>query len=90
MQTRVSDWYTGQTCAFCEARFDEVHWHDRRPALVGADGATVQWNEIAAEKLPEIFETHRPVCWSCHVAETFRREHPELVTDRGREKRTGT
>ena len=31
VQTRVSDWYTGQTCAFCDARFDEVHWHDRRP-----------------------------------------------------------
>ena len=23
-----------------------------------------------------------PVCWNCHIAESFRREHPDLVTDR--------
>ena len=26
--------------------------------------------------------THLPVCWNCHIAESFRREHPELVVDR--------
>ena len=42
------------------------------------------WNEIA-EKLPEVFETPLPVCWSCHTAETFRREHQERVVEREQE-----
>jgi hypothetical protein len=42
----------------------------------------VQWSEIPAEKLQEVMRTHQPVCWNCHIAETFRREHPELVVDR--------
>jgi hypothetical protein len=32
--------------------------------------------------LQETFATHQPVCWDCHIAQTFRREHAELVTDR--------
>jgi hypothetical protein len=78
----VADWYKGQACIYCKKPFGEIHWHDRRPALMGPDLKTMQWNEIAAEKLPEIFKTHWPVCWDCHIAETFRREHPERVVDR--------
>jgi len=37
---------------------------------------------IPAEKLQEVLRTDWPVCWNCHVAETFRREHPELVVNR--------
>ena len=37
---------------------------------------------MCGEQLPEIFATHQPVCWNCHIAESFRRLHPELVTDR--------
>jgi hypothetical protein len=32
--------------------------------------------------LPEVFLTYAPVCWDCHIAETLRREHPELIVDR--------
>jgi integrase len=49
---------------------------------MGPDRKTVQWSDLPAEKLPQVFETHRPVCWSCHIAQTFRRGHPELVVDR--------
>lgn len=80
--TLVTDWYRGKNCVYCDRPFQELHWHDRPPALRTPDGKTLQWDEVAAEKLPEIFETHLPVCWSCHMAETFRREHPELVVDR--------
>lgn len=80
--TLVTDWYRGKNCVYCQRPFEEVHWHDRPPALRTPDGKTLQWDEVAAEKLPEIFETHLPVCWSCHMAETFRREHPEHVVDR--------
>jgi hypothetical protein len=47
------------------------------PAMV-----TLQWTAIPPEKLGEVFATARPVCWDCHIAESFRREHTELVTDR--------
>jgi hypothetical protein len=82
VRTKVSEWYRGRVCAYCHKPFHELHWHDHRPALIGPDRKTVQWNEVAADKLQELFETHVPVCWSCHIAETFRREHPERVVDR--------
>jgi hypothetical protein len=80
--TKVVDWYRGRSCAYCRKPFGELNWHDHRPALLGTDGKTEQWSEVAAETLPEIFATHLPVCWSCHIAQTFRREHPERVIDR--------
>ena len=61
----VSDWYRSRVCAFCHQPLLELHRHDHRPALVGPDGKTRQWSDAAPEKLPELFETHLPVCWSC-------------------------
>ncbi len=78
----AQQWYRGRACAYCRKPIDKIHWHDHRPALLSPEKKTVQWSQIPAEKLPEVFETHLPVCWSCHVAETFRREHPERVVDR--------
>ena len=83
----VSRWYEGKTCAFCHKSMTALHHLDHAPALLGPDAKTVEWKEVRPEQLPEIFETHRPVCWNCHVTETFRRLHPELVTDRPFEPR---
>jgi hypothetical protein len=80
--TKVCDWYRGRACVYCHKPFSGLHWHDHRPALIGPDRKTVQWSDLPAEKLPEIFESHVPVCWSCHIAETFRREYPERFVDR--------
>ena len=80
--TVINRWYQGQVCAYCHKPFGEIHWHDHPPALLSKEQKTVQWNDIPAENLQDALGTHRPVCWSCHVAETFRREHPELVVDR--------
>ena len=78
----LSDWYQGKSCAFCRREFHAIHWHDHKPGLVGPDGAVVSWDSFRAEQVVDVLATHRPVCWDCRVAETFRREHPELVTDR--------
>ena len=51
-------------------------------ALLDPDHRTIEWRQLRPEQLPDVFSTHRPVCWNCHVAETFRRLHPELVVDR--------
>lgn len=80
--TIVNLWYQGQECAYCHKRFADIHWHDHPPALLNKDGKTVEWKEIPAEDLQAALGTHRPVCWSCHVAETFRREHADAVVDR--------
>ncbi len=78
----LADWYRGKPCVYCGKPFGEIRWHDHKPALRRPDGVTVEWHEIAVEALPEVLNTHQPVCWNCHIAETFRRTHPELVTDR--------
>jgi len=78
----VADWYKGKSCAYCHKPFTEMHWHDRHPALLSPQRVAKQWNELPPEQLPGIFETHLPVCWNCYIAETFRRQYPERVTDR--------
>jgi hypothetical protein len=78
----VSEWYEGKSCAFCRKPFGSLHHLDHAPALLGPDSKTAEWREFRPEQLPDVFATHKPVCWNCHVTETFRRLHPELVTNR--------
>jgi hypothetical protein len=80
--TKVCDWYRGRACAYCRKPFLELQWHDHRPALLSPESNMMQWSEVAPEQLPELFETHLPVCWNCYIAETFRRQYPERVVDR--------
>lgn len=83
----VSKWYEGKKCVYCQKVFGPLHHLDHAPALLGPDFKTTEWKNIRAERLPEIFATNQPVCWNCHVTESFRRLHPELVTDRPLEPR---
>jgi len=78
----VSKWYEGKNCVFCRKPIGPLHHLDHAPALLAPDFRTTEWKGISPEQLPEIFATHQPVCWNCHIAENFRRLHPELVTDR--------
>jgi hypothetical protein len=78
----VSKWYEGQRCVYCHKPFERLQHLDHPPALIGPDHATAEWNQFRPEQLPMIFSTFKPVCWNCHVAETFRRVHPELLVDR--------
>lgn len=78
----VNHWYEGKSCVFCHKPFGEIHWHDHPPALIDVQRKTVQWDEVPVENLQQTLATHWPVCWNCHIAETFRHQHPELVTDR--------
>lgn len=85
----VSQWYEGKSCVFCHKPIGSLHHLDHAPALLGPNFRTSEWKNVRPEELPDIFATHQPVCWNCHVAESFRRLHPELVTDRAFEpKRT--
>jgi hypothetical protein len=83
----VSKWYEGKSCVFCHKKFGPLHHLDHAPALLGLDFRTAEWKGIRPEQLPDVFSTHQPVCWNCHITESFRRLHPELVTDRPLEAR---
>jgi hypothetical protein len=86
----VSKWYEGKKCVFCHKPINPLHHIDHAPALLGPDFKTTEWKDIRPEDLPDVFSRYQPVCWNCHVAESFRRLHPKLVTDRAPEaKRIG-
>jgi hypothetical protein len=78
----LADWYKGKKCFFCGRAFGVVHWHDHKPGLRAPDGHLVAWGTLPAEQVVDVLASHKPVCWDCFAAEAFRREHPELVTDR--------
>jgi hypothetical protein len=41
------------------------------------------WTLIITQRFGMRFPpSSAPVCWSCHIAESFRRTHPELIVDR--------
>ena len=83
----VSDWYEGKACSLCHKPIGPLHHLDHAPAVLGPDSKTAEWREFRAEHLPGVFSRYQPVCWNCHVTETFRRMHPELVVDRPFEPR---
>lgn len=83
----VSKWYEGKKCVFCHKLIGPLHHMDHAPALLGPDFKTTEWKDLRPEELPEVFPRYQPVCWNCHVAESFRRLHPELVTTREPEAR---
>ena len=85
----VDQWYRGKACAYCQKPFAKIRWHDRHPALMAPDHTCMQWNEVAPEKLPVVFESYLPVCWNCYIAETFRRKNPDKVLDRTWERGAG-
>lgn len=78
----VHAWARGRSCATCGRTLDAAGRGGRQTALLAPDGATRDWRDVPVAQLPLALATSLPVCANCHVAETFRRQHPELVTDR--------
>jgi hypothetical protein len=79
VRDRVTAWYADKRCSLCGRAIGEVHWYDRKPALLAPDLTTVEWSAVAPEKVPEVLATHKPLCWNCLVAESFLRQHPDRV-----------
>jgi hypothetical protein len=78
----ASRWYAGKRCVYCRKRISDEPFVGHHPALLGPDGTTREWLDVTRDRLPDALRTGWPVCWDCHVAETFRRRYPSLVTDR--------
>lgn len=81
LRTIVTRWYEEKDCAVCGKGLGQIDWYDRKPAVMDESGRARPWPEVEPESLPQVLATHRPICFDCFVAETFRREHPELVID---------
>jgi hypothetical protein len=88
VRTILSDWYRAKPCALCGRVFGEIRWHDHKPALLTPDGSLRTWSSFAPEQVRDVLADHRPVCWSCHQAESFRHDHSELVTERPQRTRS--
>lgn len=82
VRTILTKWFQGQTCVLCGQPFDSVESWGHKTGFRTADGTTLAWGDLPAERLPEFLATCKPICWNCHMAESFRRRNPELVTDR--------
>jgi hypothetical protein len=77
-------WYRGKKCVFCHCTFESIALTDHKPAVLKLDGPTVEWSDIALADAEQVMQTLRPVCWNCHIAQTFWREHPDLAVIRPR------
>src|SRR5215471_13853358 len=78
----LEKWYRDKHCAFCERPFEHIDLTDHKPALLSPEGVTIEWRQVPIAKVMETMRTHLPVCWNCHIAQEFHREHPELIVDR--------
>jgi hypothetical protein len=81
VRTQVAEWYTDRTCSLCHKELGHLDWTRHKPALRSPQGITMEWADVKPESLPTVLATYEPVCWDCHIAESFRRKLPALVID---------
>ena len=74
------DWYADKDCHSCGMLIGVFSLAGAKPAVLRADGVSVEWREIPAEQLQETLETGHPICFACHTARKMLREHRELVS----------
>jgi len=75
----LTKWYRGKKCAFCERPFDQIEAIDHKPALLNHEGVTVEWADIPIIAVSGAMATYLPVCWNCHIAQSFFSQPPDLV-----------
>jgi hypothetical protein len=79
----IAKWYAGKSCAWCGKPIGRIDLGPSQPALLSPDKRSMEWKQVPADKLFEVLEASKPVCFACHLANSLVREHPELVSDRG-------
>jgi hypothetical protein len=73
-------WYAGKVCRSCGLPIGEISLAGAKPAVLRADGRSVEWSEIPAEKLQEMLLESRPICFACHTARKMLSEHREMIS----------
>lgn len=78
----LTKWYEKKQCYFCHITFEHVGLTDHQPALRSPAGELLNWSDVPLEEITSILNTHLPVCWNCYIAQSFAREHSDLVVYR--------
>jgi hypothetical protein len=82
LTTLVKKWARGRHCVMCGAALTDSAVAAHRVVLLDPGGGTRKWASIRPDTLALALATCLPACWNCHIAETFRRLRPDLVTER--------
>jgi hypothetical protein len=82
VRTILADWYAGKKCVFCGQPFGDIQWSVQKPALLVEGQVSTDCSGVPAERLPDVLAAAKPVCFACHTATKWVREHPDLVVDR--------
>lgn len=75
-------WYDFRLCIYCGKLFHQIELTDHKPALQSPSGELVEWKAVSLEKIQVVMDSYSPVCWDCWIAQSFRRDHAELVVFR--------
>lgn len=75
-------WYEGKACIYCGKTLELIRLLDHKPALLNTEGKLTEWGEVAIKDLQIALNDYKPVCWDCYIAQSFVRDHPELVVYR--------
>lgn len=82
VRTIVGNWYRGKACSLCAKPFGDSDWYAHKPCFMDRERNTFEWATIRPETIPDVLAASKPICWTCHTVETFRRKFPELVVNR--------
>lgn len=81
--TIAARFFERRRCTICGHAIDPIDTAAVPPGVFDPSARrVVAWDEVPPERLRAVFETHRPVCANCTLAESFRRRFPDLVVDR--------
>ena len=75
-------WYEFKSCHYCGKPFPQIQLLDHQPALQTPEGKLLEWSEVDIGELQTVMNTYTPVCWDCNIAQSFIRDHPEMVVYR--------
>ena len=78
----LQNWYANKNCVMCESKIGEINWHTHKPGLMSSERKMITWESVPAKKLHNVLSSSLPVCWDCHVVESFIEKHPDKVTYR--------
>src|SRR6266496_3599050 len=78
----LSKWYKSKFCVYCGKQFGEINWTDHKPAVESPGGPLLKKKRVPSKDFDKALSTYLPVCWDCYVAQSFSREHPDLVVFR--------
>lgn len=73
LRTIRREWFAGQTCDICQAPIRSIDVATLNCAVRNPDGCTKAWGELDDGEFARVLWLSKPICWNCHIAETFRR-----------------